>query len=217
MGGHSLALRRLLRNRSIKCIAALPTARPASSPSFASSRRRKWPLKKRQRRGAGNAWPRERGDGRITRGDVSTKRAPAKAKAKSRVQMHASTLNENSKRSVTGPRKALPARACRRARSWSVCSAISRALFLFSGSGAFPRWSCLAHEIMAAARLTIRRAGMERAGWARPSIPGAPLAPRSAAPGSALGPFLWASAPIPTGGMIRPGQESPSIGARRPR
>jgi hypothetical protein len=34
-----------------------------------------------------------------------TKRAPAKAKAKSRVQMHASTLNENSKRSVTWPRK----------------------------------------------------------------------------------------------------------------
>jgi hypothetical protein len=53
--------------------------------------------------GAGNAWARERG--RITRGNVSTKRTPAKARAEvSGVQMHASTLNENTKRSVTGPR-----------------------------------------------------------------------------------------------------------------
>jgi hypothetical protein len=34
-------------------------------------------------------------------------------------------------------------------------------------------------------------------------LPPCPPAPRSAAPGSALGPFLWASAPIPTGGMMR--------------
>jgi hypothetical protein len=43
----------------------------------------------------------------ITRG-VSTKEAPAKAGAKvSGIQMQTSTLNENSKRSVTGPRNSI--------------------------------------------------------------------------------------------------------------
>jgi ribosomal 50S subunit-recycling heat shock protein len=44
----------------------------------------------------------------ITRGNVSMKGAPAKAGAKvSGVQMQTSTLNENSKRSVTGPRNSI--------------------------------------------------------------------------------------------------------------